>query len=182
MRTWTHLPPATTAISRKLKGINVIGTLKALAREHGQEIHDAVLRGLAGEVGEALRTGGVVARGGYPAAWYDGLLKAIVARVGGGAETARKLSREAVKADFKTLFKVMSLLMAPQRALQQSMRVSRRYVDGGEIEVVEAKDGFMRHRLSEYYDYSHLMWWDFIGSVEGGDGDHQVEFTLRWTS
>jgi len=184
--------------TRKLKGINFTGTLSALAREHGDEVRDAVLREIEGDVGEALRHGGVVASGWYPAAWYASLLDVIVARLGGGKSSVRRLSREAVKADFRTLFKVMSLLMKPQRALQQSMRVSRRYVDGGEIEVTEARDDFMHLRLREYYGYTSLMWWDFIGGVEGvlenlgakaiesrvlsggGDGDHEVEFTLRW--
>jgi len=197
--TVTPSRPMTTP-TRKLKGINFTGTLSALARVHGDDVRDAVVQDVPGEVGEALRLGSLVASGWYPAAWYAALLQAIVARVGGGAGTTRQLAREAVKADFRTLFKVMSLLLAPQRALQQSLRVSRRYVDGGEIEMIEAQDGFMHYRLSEYYEYTHLMWWDFIGGVEGvldnlgaeqlearivsggQDGDHEVEFTLRWKS
>jgi len=184
--------------TRKLKGINFTGTLSALAREHGEEVREAVVRDLGGDAGDALRHGGIVASGWYPAAWYADLLAAIAASISGGSDHIRQLSREAVKKDFRTLFKVMSLFMRPQRALQQSIRVSRRYVDGGEIEILETRDDFMRMRLSEYYGYTNLMWWDFAGGVEGvlenlgakaidscilsggGDGDHEVEFQLSW--
>ena len=188
------------ATERKLKGINFVGTIDALGREHGDETRAAVVAALEGEVGEAIRSGAILASGWYPAAWYDALLRAIVKEVRGDATTVRTISREAVKVDFKTLFKVVRLFLSPQRALQQAMRISGRYVDGGEIDVVEAKDGFMHLRFREYRGYSRLMWWDFIGGVEGvldgigaeditarfitggGDGDHHLEVMLRWRS
>lgn len=186
------------ATERKLKGINFLGTLKALEREHEAETRKKVEANLEGELGEAVRHGGIFASSWYPASWYDALLREIVTEVRGDSDTVRSLSREAVKADFKTLFKVVRLFMAPEKALQQGMRVSSRYVDGGVIEVVEAKKCVMHIRFREYHGYTHLMWWDFIGGVEGvldnmgaeyitariiaggGDGDHHLEVMLRW--
>lgn len=183
---------------RKLKGINFIGTIDALGREHGMAARESVVAALEGEVGEAVRHGSIVSSGWYPASWYDALLRTILKEVDGDAATARALSREAVKADFQTLFKIVRLFLTPHRALQQSMRISSRYIDGGVIEVVGADDGFMHLKMREYYGYSRLMWWDFIGAVEGvlenigaedisarfvaggGDGDDHLEVVLRW--
>ena len=185
---------------RKLKGINFLGTLGALEREHGEEARANVEKKLGGEVGQAVRQTAILASGWYPAAWYAALLEAIVEEVGGGEATTRSLSREAVKADFKTLFKIVRLFMTPQYALQQGIRVSSRYIDGGQIELVEASNGHAHYRFRDYHGYTRLMWWDFIGGIEGvlenlgaeelfarivdggRDGDHHLEVVLRWKS
>ena len=183
---------------RKLKGINFLGTLKTLGKQHGPEVQKRVEARLPGELGETFRHGALLASGWYPASWYGQLLDAIVAETRGDASSVRMLSREAVAADFKTLFKVVRLFMTPQSALKQSMRVSRRYIDGGDIEVVDAGDGHIHYRFRDYHGYSRLMWWDFIGGIEGvltnlgaedmtariieggDDGDPTLGVMLRW--
>lgn len=183
---------------RKLKGINFLGTLEALEREHEAETRARVEGQLEGQVGEAIRQHEVLASGWYPASWYAELLQTIVSEVGGGSDTARSLSRAAVATDFSTLFKIVRLFLKPEMAAKQGLRVSRRYVDGGTIDVVKANRGMMQIRFREYHGYTRLMWWDFIGGVEGvlcnmgaeditsrilaggSDGDHHVEVLLRW--
>ena len=183
---------------RNLKGINFLGTLEALEREHGRDVRERVERGLDGDVGESLRSGALVANGWYPAAWYRALLARIVKETGGDEQTIRRLSNAAVSADMKTLFRIVKLFLTPERALQQSMRISSRYIDGGEIEVVKVGKGHIHYRFREYHGYDRLMWWDFIGGVEavlenigardlnvrivsgGGDGDHHLEIVMRW--
>lgn len=183
---------------RRLKGINFVGTLKALERAKGIEARRAVETDLRGEAGEALRTGAVVANGWYPASWYAALLASIVHVTGEGEGLVASLSRDAVRADFQTLFKIVRLFISPQFALEQSLRVSRRYIDGGEIEVVDVSPTHVHYRMREYHGYTRLMWRDFIGGIEGvletmgcreltsqilaggGDGQHHLELQLRW--
>src|SRR5690606_3390320 len=126
---------------RKLKGINFLGTLKALEREHGRDVRERVERSLDGELGESLRHGALVASGWYPASWYRALLACIVRETRGDEGMVRRLSNAAVSADMKTLFRIVKLFLTPERALQQSMRISSRYIDGGEIEVVAVGTG-----------------------------------------
>lgn len=183
---------------RKLKGINFSGTLGALERRHGPDARAEVEARLPGVVGDRLRTGSLLASGWYPASWYDALLRTITEQVSTEPHEVRALAREAVRADFQTLFRIVRLFMSPQFALQQSMRVSRRYVDGGTIDVVEARDGLIHYRFSDYGGYTRLMWLDFVGGIEGvletlgareptarfldggGDGDDHLEVLIRW--
>ena len=76
--------------------------------------------------------------------------------------------------------------------------LKRSGLDGGEIEVVSAGDGHIHYRFREYHGYTRLMWWDFIGGIEGvlsnlgaedmtarviaggEDGDAHMEVVLRW--
>lgn len=185
-------------MERRLKGINFVGTLKALERNKGAEVRARVEAHVPGEAGEALRTGSVVANGWYPASWYAALLASIVDVTREGERFVASLSRDAVRADFETLFKIVRLFLSPKVALAQSLRVSRRYVDGGEIEVVAASESHMHYRMSEYHGYTRLMWRDFVGGIEGvlesmgcqdlearilaggRDGDHHLELELRW--
>ena len=183
---------------RRLKGINFVGTLKALERAKGAEVRRAVEADIPDDAGEALRTGAVVANGWYPASWYGALLASIVHITREDDAFIASLSRDAVRADFQTLFRIVRLFITPQFALEQSLRVSRRYIDGGEIEVVDASPTHVHYRMRDYHGYTRLMWRDFIGGVEGvletmgcreltssilaggGDGQHHLEVQLRW--
>lgn len=183
---------------RQLKGINFIGTLDAFERKHGAQMRRRLEAEVDEPVRRALAHGEILASGWYPAHWYDALLRKIVDLTHGDARTARELSCAAVENDLKTLFKVMRLFISPQKALSQSMRMSRRYIDGGEIEVVEAETERVQYRFREYRGYTRLMWWDFIGGIEGvlrsmgcqdvtarviaggNDGDHHLELLMRW--
>lgn len=183
---------------RRVKGINFTGTLRALEREHGEDVRERVQQRLEGEVGDTLRHGGIVANGWYPASWYAALLRRIVRETDGDENTVRALSRSAVSADFKSIFKVVRLFLSPAVALQQSMRVSSRYVDGGVVEVMDAGPEHVHYFFREYHGYSRLMWWDFLGGIEsvledlgardltvriaggGRDGDSHCEVVMRW--
>lgn len=183
---------------RKLKGTNFTGTLAALERLHGRATREAVERRVPGDAGECLRTGALLPSGWYPASWYDALLSTIADTAGATPSRVRDIAREAVRADFQTLFRVVRIFLSPQRALQQSLRVSRRYIDGGDIEIVEAERGIVHYRFREYHGYTGLMWQDFMGGVEavlelagaeeltsrvisgGEDGDSELEVVFRW--
>ncbi|MFK7985024.1 MAG: hypothetical protein AB8I08_03260 [Sandaracinaceae bacterium] len=184
---------------RKLKGLNFRTILAALEKQHGEDARAHVEASVTGELRQTLEFGGILVSAWYPASWYGELLGCIATEIGGGAQTIRGLSRDALKSDFKTVFRVMRLFFSPELAAAQSRRVAARYIDGGHIDVVSAEPGRMHYRLTEFPGYSHLMWWDFIGGVEGvlvsmgaetlsvnllnggQDGDDHMEFVLRWT-
>lgn len=182
---------------RRLKGVNFHGTLRALARRYGVDVQERVRARIAGPGGAALRDGAIVSNGWYEASWYDALLAAIEAEVPEPG-VCRALSRAAVVEDFSTLFRVISLVVSPNSALANATRVLTRYVDGGNIRVVEAREGHVHFVFDDFHGYTRRMWEDFLGGVEaivdlmrverlptrvlggGGDGDSRFAIVIRY--
>jgi hypothetical protein len=182
---------------RKLKGVNFHGTLKAVGRLYGPETLARVEQRIDGEAGDAVRAKAVVTAGWYPASWYDAVLRAIEAEFPGERRICRDVARAAVTDDFATLFKIISLVFAPETALKTATKVAARYVDGGTITLVKNEDGVLQFKFDEYFGYTGRMWEDFIGGMEaildlmkvdrlptrilsgGGDGD-KLEVVRRF--
>src|SRR5258706_8420727 len=102
--------------------------MSALERRAGREVLDRVIARVPGPAGEALRTGEIVSGGWYPASYYDALLGGIEAELSGERGVLRNLAREAVNHDFATLFKFLSLVVSPESALTNAVKVVSRYV------------------------------------------------------
>lgn len=183
---------------RRLKGVNFHGTLRALLRRHGPQVHERVREGVKGPGGAALRDGAIVSNGWYAASWYDALLAAIEAELPTEPRVCRDLSRAAVVEDFSTLFRVISFVVSPNSALTNATRVLTRYVDGGHVRVVDAREGHIHFAFDEFHGYTRRMWDDFLGGVEavvdlmrverlptrvlggGADGDPHFEIVIRY--
>lgn len=187
-------------LERKLKGVNFHGTLRALERRHGEGVARRVREHIEGDAGPALRDGAIVSGGWYPASWYDALLASIERELPGERSICRDLAHAAVQDDFATIFRVISLFVSPESALVNATRVTSRYVDGGTIRVVEAREGEVRFRFEEFHGYTRRMWADFVGGMEaivdlmrverrptqviagGQDGDATFEVVIRYTT
>ncbi len=150
----------------KAKGVNFRGMTTALERRGGKELVDRVLARVPGEPGEALRLGAVVAGGWYPGEWYDALLLAIEHEHPTEAQIVRNLTREAVTDDFRTIFKVISLVVTPEAALKNSAKILARYWDGGLVTVVETREGYTHFVFDEFHGFTRRMWADFQGGLE----------------
>lgn len=185
-------------LERKLKGVNFHGTLRALERKFGADTLARVKARIAGDAGQALRTGAIVTGGWYPASWYDAVLLAIEQELDGERGICRELARLAVTEDFATLFKVISLIVSPNSALVNATRVAGRYIDGGKITVLDAREGQIHFRFEEFNGYTRRMWEDFVGGIEavvdmmkvhrlptrilsgGDDGSATLELIVRY--
>ncbi|AKF07165.1 hypothetical protein [Sandaracinus amylolyticus] len=186
---------------RRLKGVNFHGTLRALERRYGDDVLARVRARVEGPGGVALRDGEVVTNGWYPASWYDALLASIEREIPSRASdegVCRELSRAAVVEDFSTLFRVISLVVSPRSALVNATRIVSRYVDGGRITVIDAREGHIHFAFDEFHGYTRRMWDDFLGGIEavidlmrltrlpsrvisgGQDGDARFEVVIRY--
>lgn len=181
-----------------LSGVNFHGTLRALERAHGPETQRRVTARLPGDVGLALRSCEIVSSGWYLASWYGALLSAICDELGADESCVRALAREAVRHDFATLFRVLSLVVSPERIVANAVKVVARYLKGGTISALEAKPGRAHLRFAGFAGYDRRMWADFVGGMEGvliamrvpgatteivkggKDGDDACEVVLRW--
>ena len=150
----------------RLKGVNFRGILRSVERRFGAAGRDRVLAAVAGEGGQALRAGEVVAGGWYPPAWYDALLAA-VQQTFPEPNILRTLAHDSIRDDFSTIFKIMSLIATPESALRNATRIMRLYVDGGSIRVISSQEGATRYRFEGYTGFTARMWDEFTGGMEG---------------
>jgi hypothetical protein len=148
------------------KGANFHGLLSALERVHGEDLRARVLAAVPGEAGVALRLGGVVTGGWYPIAWHDALLATVEGCLPGRRFAIRELTYEAVKHDFRTLFKIVSLVASPSSALTNSSKVMARYYDGGRVSVVESREELVHLRFDDYFGFTPRIWDDVHGGLE----------------
>jgi hypothetical protein len=146
--------------------VNFRGVMKQLERRGGKALLERVLARVPGDVGTALRTGEVVTGGWYPAAWYDALLSAVEAEYPTDRTAIRTLTREAVTDDFKTIFKIISLVVSPNAALRNGVKVMARYWEGGRVDLLEAHEGYVRFVFDDYYGFTPRMWDDVLGGIE----------------
>lgn len=159
-------PAAIPLAPVRAKGVNFRGVTQQLERRGGKALLDRVLARIPDEAGEALRTGAVVTGGWYPAHWYDALLAAVEAEYPEDRTAIRALTREAVTEDFRTLFKILSLVVSPNAALRNAVKVMARYWDGGRVELVEAHEGFVHFRFDDYVGFTPRIWDDVVGGIE----------------
>lgn len=149
------------------KGTNIQGILATVARVHGAPMRERVAAAVEGEAGEALRNGAIVSSGWYPVAWHDAALRAIEACFPAQRAIVREMAYESVKNDFRTLFKVVSLVASPGFALTNATKVMARYYDGGRLTVVEAREGLVHFRFDDYVGFTPRLWEDVHGGMEG---------------
>lgn len=185
--------------SLDIKGLNIIGVFAALERQCGRGAREDVQRLLPEDFRRAVDNREIIASAWYPLAWYTAMLPIIVEVTGGTESLVREISREAVNHDYKTIFRVVRMFLRPSLALQQAVRVNRRYLTGGQIEVFDADHDFIHYRFHSFHGFTRLMWRDYIGGIEGvlmtlgvknfsprildggEDDDHHMEIVVRWT-
>lgn len=149
----------------KLKGINFSGYLGAYEREFGAERRSALEASVAEPLRSALANREILASGWYPVAWYDALLAGVEGDVA-GEEEVRRIGGLAVEHDFRTLFRLVRLFLKPQFTLKQTVRISARYFDGGDVEVIAAEEELIHYQFRNYHGFTQRIWWDFTGGIE----------------
>jgi hypothetical protein len=150
----------------RLKGVNFRGTIRAVERRFGVPGRDRLLAAVRGPAGDALRAGEVLPGGWYPPDWFDALLDA-AERTFPGPNLLRTLAHDAIRDDFTTIFKVLSIIATPESALRNATRIMARYVEGGRIRVISSQEGAVRYRFEDYGGFTARMWDEFTGGMEG---------------
>lgn len=161
------LPSATVADQIQVKGIAFVGALRAFEAKHGKQGVQSVATRATGELGEALRAGGILANQWYAVAWYSQLLAVMLEVSGEGIDSLRGLSRDACAHDFRTLFRLARVIFSPQTIASHAVRFSQRYYTAGQIDVISMDATSVRFRCSGFRGFDRRMWTDFVGGVEG---------------
>lgn len=147
------------------KGLNFHGALKSVERRFGAATKAELIANVQGDCGVALRTGEIVSSGWYPVAWHDALHRAVEETIPERG-VIRKLSYDGVTEDFRTIFKVVSLVASPSFTLTNSAKVMSRYYDGGAVKVIATSADRVHLRFEDYYGFTRRIWEDVLGGID----------------
>lgn len=152
--------------SVRLKGTSFHGVLDAVERRFGRRERERAIALVAEPTRSMLQTGELLTGGWYDAAHYDALLAGLEAAFPHQPLLLRKLSHEAITNDFSTLFRFVRLVLSPESALANALKVTSRYVEGGSVRVLSSTEGQMHFRFDDYGGFTRRMWDDFLGGME----------------
>lgn len=148
------------------KGANFTGLLKALEALHGTDACERAFSALPQSIADPLRFGQVVAVGWYPVAWYSALHAAVDDCFHEGPMLARKLGRQATRADIGTTHRFFANMLSVETVFGQTHRLMALYWKGGEIERLDIVRGRARLRFEGWHGFTSLIWEDLMGGME----------------
>jgi hypothetical protein len=183
-----------------VKGLAFRSLVTATQRLLGPALVEQMLPLLPEEIARAVRHNRFLTGGWYPLSQYRALHHAIARAAGdkGGPELARALGRACTHDDFRGVYRVLTFVLSPEFLMRRAPALWSRYYDGGTLEVVVAKPGFVETRHRGCSGFDRLLWEDVIGgavgilevcgakelSVDvrrgGGDGDDFLDAACTW--
>jgi hypothetical protein len=183
----------------RVKGVAFRTIGQCLSELRGAEVRARAHSLMQGDVGQAYRDGLLLAASWYPISWYREAFRAFRAAAGEGLELPRAIGKRAVVIDFRGVHKqLVAKVLSPQMLLEMGQRVFNTYYDTGRLEVLEARKGYAKARVTGCVGWDANMWSELYGSCEaqleiagaqhvrlhvlsgGTDADTASEFEARW--
>jgi hypothetical protein len=147
----------------ELKGQGFRGLLDMFRKRFGSAEMAALGAALPGDLGQLVRSDGLVSAGWYPLSWYAEIHTAIEALRPG---TARELGKAAAHEDVNTVFKFVLSLASPRRLASLGGRIFATFLRGAVVKV-EPVDTHKVHITFDGCDGANRgVWADIEGSIE----------------
>jgi hypothetical protein len=180
------------------KGLILRTLLQSVKALCGDSVAAKVVDRLPGELGQAVKNGGITAAGWYPVGWYTAIHVAMQEVTAGGPELARVLGRESTRADFRGPYRFFAIILTPQAMIAKAPKAFRMSWDTGTVRIPEARRGAARAEFRGCAEWNALLWQDMLGAVEalvevgggrnprvevlagGGDGEDFMDISFRW--
>lgn len=177
------------------KGANFIALVDAMVTLYGRRSPIAIGKELQGPLRELMRADLVNEGAWYPIAMYRELHRA--AEVVAGQPVARELGRIATKALLSRAYRVFARILGPETSWRHSAQAFRTFYRPGDVDVLDARNGSARARVTGCLGFDERIWGDVLGSafalveISGGrkpeatildeseDGG-SLEFQIRW--
>jgi len=147
------------------KGSNFTALIDAMVALYGRRAPIAIGRELKGPVAELLRTDLINEGMWYPVSMYRELHRA--AEAVAGESVARELGRIATKVLLSRSYRVFARIIGPQTSWRHSAKFFRSFYRPGDVEVLDARRGRVRARLTGCVGFDERVWDDVIGSMCG---------------
>jgi hypothetical protein len=174
----------------RVKGINFIALLEAVSKCHGAAARLELEKRLIGEVGDALRFGGIVAGGWYKVTWYRILWRTTTDLLVLDEAGARRLSHKATAYSVNIVYRTLAKLANPAVLIDACARVYATYFDKGQLVVLSSQTGQVVVEWTRCNGFDVLLWNHVVassvfflessgatavqGNVLGGGGGQQL--------
>lgn len=139
----------------RMKGMAILGLFRIVKDVAGKDRIAELIAGLPAS-NQRLYERPILAGEWYPYEAYANLLAAVTRSLGGARhEFAASLGRSAAEMDVGTIFKIVSVILSPRRALQAAGMLWSRYCDAGR---------FVMTRIDEESGEGHIEGFPGISS------------------
>jgi hypothetical protein len=156
-------PDAGNAKGNRVKGINFIMFLDAVARIYGVEAKQRLEKEASGELGDALKFGGIVAGGWYNIGLYRSLWRLFGEQLNLDDAGVRLLSQKATALGVNIVYRTLARLTTPTLLISAGKHIFRNYFENGQLDVLESKTGELVIEFSQCYGFDDKIWNHVIG-------------------
>ncbi|MGC4063600.1 MAG: hypothetical protein QM784_02920 [Polyangiaceae bacterium] len=150
----------------RVKGINFISFLAAVEKTYGLQARTRIERDAAGDFGNALRFGAIVAGGWYPIRWYREMWRLIAEQLGMDDVAVRRLSQKATGIGVNVVYRALAKVSSPGLLIESGTRIFGHYFDRGRLEVKENVPGRIVVEWTECFGFDTYVWNHVAGGVQ----------------
>lgn len=142
----------------RVKGINFTTGLEAITRLYGPTARNCIEKETPGDVGNALRFGGIVIGGWYSVAWYRGFWKAICDKLVADEAAARAIGKCATEISVNVAYRTLASMTSASLLLAMSTRTFGYYFQRGALEVTQPLPNRITARWRNCNGFNKTIW------------------------
>jgi hypothetical protein len=148
----------------RVKGINFTTALDAVQQLYGPNARFRIEKESTGEIGDALRFGGIVAGGWYSAAWYREFWRSMRDILGIDESGARRIGHRAARIGVNVAYRALARMTSPSMLLSMSARAFGYYYEPATLAVKQPEPRRLTAEWRDCNGFDSLIW----SEVEGG--------------
>lgn len=148
----------------RVKGINFTTALEAIQRIYSPTARLRIEKESPGEVGDALRFGGIVVGGWYPVAWYRDFWKSLQSNLGIDEAGARRIGHRAAGIGVNVAYRALARMSSPAMLLSMSARAFGYYYEPATLIVKQPEPKRLTAEWRDCHGFDNLIW----SELEGG--------------
>ena len=151
--------------SVRVKGINFVTCLDAIQKLYGPAARTRIEKETPGEVGDALRFGGLVVGGWYKVSWYRAFWQTIADKLNVDGASARRIGHKAAGIGVNVAYRTLARITTPAMLLSMSARAFGYYFDRGKLEVTQPEPNRLTAHWSQCFGFDAHIWHEVAGGA-----------------
>jgi hypothetical protein len=174
-------PDEDPANAVRVKGINFLSCLDAIQRLYGPLARVRIEKETPGEVGNALKFGGIVVGGWYRASWYRAFWRSIAKELDLDELGARHLGYKATSLGVNSAYRTLAKMTSTEMLVTMAARAFGFFFDRGQLLVKQPEPHHLSAEFTQCVGFDSLIWNEVLGGaiyfVEAA-GATQVDITI----